>query len=50
MLSAISSIKGSMPMPSRLAQLRNDSGVVLGCLVTSAIILGSLVIQKMTTA
>ncbi len=39
-----------MPMPSRLAQLRNDSGVVLGCLVISAIILGSLVIQKMTTA
>jgi hypothetical protein len=39
-----------MPMPSRLAQLRNDSGVVLGCLIISAIILGSLVIQKMTTA
>jgi hypothetical protein len=39
-----------MPMPSRLAQLRNDSSVVLGCLVISAIILGSLVIQKMTTA
>jgi type II secretory pathway pseudopilin PulG len=39
-----------MPMPSRLAQLRNDSGVVLRCLVISAIILGSLVIQKMTTA
>jgi hypothetical protein len=37
-------------MPSRLAQLRNDSGVVLGCLGISAIILGSLVIQKMTTA
>jgi type II secretory pathway pseudopilin PulG len=39
-----------MPMPSRLAQLRNDSGLVLGCLVISAIILGSLVIQKMTAA
>ncbi len=37
-------------MPSRLAQLRNDSGVVLGCLGISAVILGSLVIQKMTTA
>jgi type II secretory pathway pseudopilin PulG len=39
-----------MPMPSRLAQLRNDSGLVLGCLGISAVILGSLVIQKMTTA
>jgi type II secretory pathway pseudopilin PulG len=37
-------------MPSRLAQLRNDSGVVLGCLGLSAVILGSLVIQKMTMA
>jgi type II secretory pathway pseudopilin PulG len=37
-------------MPSRLAQLRNDSGVVLGCLGLSAVILGSLVIQKMSTA
>jgi hypothetical protein len=36
-------------MPSRLAQLRNDSGVVLGCLGLSAIIPGYLVIQKMTT-
>jgi type II secretory pathway pseudopilin PulG len=39
-----------MPMASRLAQLRNDSGVVLGCLGLSAVILGSLVIQKITTA
>ncbi len=31
-------------MPSRLAQLRNDSGLVLGCLVISTIIPGSLVI------
>ncbi len=37
-------------MPSRLAQLRNDSGALLGCLGISALILGSLVIQKMTTA
>lgn len=37
-------------MPSRLAQLRNDSGLVLGCLGISAIILGSLVIGKITTA
>jgi hypothetical protein len=37
-------------MPSRLAQLRNDSGVVLGCLGISAVILGSLAIGKMTTA
>jgi type II secretory pathway pseudopilin PulG len=36
-------------MPSRLAQLRNDSGLVLGCLGISAIILGSLAIGKMTT-
>jgi type II secretory pathway pseudopilin PulG len=39
-----------MPMASRLAQLRNDSGVVLGCLGLSAIILGSLIIQKMSNA
>jgi type II secretory pathway pseudopilin PulG len=39
-----------MPMPSRLAQLRNDSGVVLGCLGISALILGSLAIGKMTSA
>jgi type II secretory pathway pseudopilin PulG len=37
-------------MPSRLAQLRNDSGLVLGCLGISAVILGSLAIGKMTTA
>jgi type II secretory pathway pseudopilin PulG len=37
-------------MPSRLAQLRNDSGVVLGCLGISAVILGSLAIGKMTMA
>jgi type II secretory pathway pseudopilin PulG len=39
-----------MPMPSRLAQLRNDSGVVIGCLGLSAIILGSLALGKISNA
>jgi hypothetical protein len=37
-----------MPMPSRLAQLRSDAKVTLGCLVVSGLIIGSLVAQKVT--
>lgn len=37
-------------MPSKLAQLRSDTKLVMGCLALSAVVLGSLAAQRMSQA